>query len=122
MGHTLSQASTRKHPRAAISIKALGALDVLTIKFDGEILSRMLYEACNLTNTPSRQILILDVNGATYYSGPTFTNNAGTPYAPTGGIELDGTYTIQPVLAGGASGATGGTGPGDTDYLTLFVR
>jgi hypothetical protein len=120
MGHTLSQASTRKHPRTAFSIGGtggsggVGATADVTFKFDGEILTRLILEAYDNKNALTTTLSILDENGVSIYSAgalPTGSSN----FAPTGGVELDGSYTLRLLQSG--AGATLGT-----DYLTLFVR
>jgi hypothetical protein len=126
MGHVMSRAIVRKRPRVDITLLPTGPQADINMSFDGEVLSRIFYEACNLTNAPTRQLVFLDSNGATYYTSPAFPSNFPTSYAVqgatgmAGGLELDGKYTIKHVF-NGASGATAGI-PGTDDYLTLFVR
>jgi hypothetical protein len=116
MGHTMSQASTRKHPRTAFTFTtgSSGPVDV-SMTFDGEVLTRYVIEGysagSSLTRTPS----FIDENGVTVYTGAVNSDAGKVSYAPTGGVELDGNYTVR--MTPGATPGTGGV-----DYLTLFVR
>ncbi len=116
MGHTMSRASTRKHPRTAFTfgVGSSGPVDA-SMHFDGEVLTRYVIEGysagSSLTRTPS----FIDENGVTVYTGAANADAIKTSVAPTGGIELDGDYTVR--MTPGATPATGGV-----DYLTLFVR
>jgi hypothetical protein len=122
MGHVVSSSSTRKHPRVAVPIGgtagvagSYGATADMAMQFDGELLTRWVYELYQSNNGLTRTLSIIDENGVTVYTGPAHTDNTKSSYAPTGGVELDGTYTVR--LLQSAGGATAGI-----DYLTLFVR
>ena len=121
MGHVMSSASTRKHPRVAITIGGtadysggVGATADKSIQFDGEILIQILLEAYQSNNALTRTISLLDANGVTAYSAPAVPDAANTLWNPTGGVALDGLYTVRDKQSG--VGATAGI-----DYLTLFV-
>jgi hypothetical protein len=120
MGHVLSSRSIGKHPRVALSVLTTGLTIDTSFIFEGEFLIDYLLECFNESgNTPARSISIIDENSVVVYAGPTHSNNGNYLYGPTGGIPLDGKYTVRETLSGGASGGSAGTS--GTDHLTLFV-
>jgi hypothetical protein len=117
MGH-----STHKYPRKSITIGGtaglsggVGATADTAMSFVGEILTRVLLECYNSNNGLTRTLAFLDAQGVTAYSAAAIADAANTSWAPTGGIELDGTYNLRLLQSG--AGATAGV-----DYLTLFTR
>jgi hypothetical protein len=123
MGHVMAFSSTRKHPRFAVTIggtaglsDGVGATADTAMVFEGELLTRILLECYENNNGRTTTFTILDENGCQIYTAAgNATGAAGNCWAPTGGIELDGDYTIRLLHSG--AGATAGI-----DYVTLFVR
>ena len=118
MEHVLSRSSSRKHQRRGVSILTSNLNADTAFIFEGEVLTRYLLECFNDPNASARQLIVLDENSVTIYSGPTHSNNGN--YSVPVDIELDGNYTVRIALSGGASAGTFATG--GVDYLTLFVR
>lgn len=116
MGHVLGQSSVRKHPKIALTYGgATGTSGSASVNFEGEILVQALLTNYDSLNALTRSLIILDADGATAYSAGGIGDAQSTLWAPTGGIALDGTYTVKLLQSG--AGATGGT-----DHLTLFVK
>jgi hypothetical protein len=116
MGHVLGQSSVRKHPKMAfIYGGATGTSGSASVEFEGETLIQALLTNYNSLAALTRSLIILDADGVTAYNAGGVGDAQSTLWAPTGGIALDGVYTVK--LLQSAAGATGGT-----DYLTLFVK
>jgi hypothetical protein len=93
----------------------VGATADLQVEFKGELLTNILLEAYNSQNALTRAISFIDAQGVTAYSAAAIPDNANTFFAPTGGVPLDGMYTVRDKQSG--AGATVGS-----DYLTLFLQ
>ena len=115
MGHVLGRSSARKHPKIPfIYGGATGTSGSTYVEFEGEILIQALLTNYNSLNALTRSLIILDADGVTAYNAGGIGDAQSTVWAPTGGVALDGIYTVK--LLQSAAGATGGT-----DNLTLFV-
>ena len=93
-------------------------VDPTTLTYDFKVtmngvVTKIIMELCNYTNTITTTLSILDDNGITHYGGAAVVQNAN--YVIRLDEDLSGTYTIRLTL-GGASGGNG------TDFVTLYLR